>query len=259
MIKEIGMQDGPRFISLSGKGGSGKTTTISLLLAALLRQGKLRDILVIDADPDANLARTLGVEVTWTVGNLVDKRKKELDELGGSGTKMRFLVWDALCQGPGFDLLVMGRSSGEGCYCSVNTVLGSIFEDIVSKYECVLIDFDAGIEHFSRRACNPADTLIITCDPSRLSFDTAGRIVELVRELSLPYERIYTLGCRYTPEQRPRFYEMTARAGLTPLGLIEYDLDIVDRNLTGKSLLDLDHNSPAMVTAECILDELIFD
>ena len=70
----------------------------------------------------------------------------------------------------------------------MNSFLNAVLRETVSKDDLVLIDFDAGLEHFSRRAGSPGDTLIVTCDPSKLSFDTAGRIRELIDELSLPYE-----------------------------------------------------------------------
>lgn len=250
------MKKPTRFISFSGKGGSGKTTTASLFLSLLLRREGTPEILVIDADPDANLADTLGVAVKQTLGKVLDKRKKEMDEPDNAGTRLRFLMWDAICQGPGFDFLVMGRSTGAGCYCSVNSFLNSVLEETVSKYDLVLIDFDAGLEHFSRRAGNPCDTLVVTCDPSKLSFDTAGRIRALIDELALPYENQYLIGSCFAPAQHSFFHDLAAQTGLDALGMIPFDPEIEEKNMAGKALLSLEPDNPALRISEKLMAPL---
>jgi CO dehydrogenase maturation factor len=246
-----------RLVSFSGKGGSGKTTTASLVLASALRRGLFRDILVIDADPDANLSQTLDIQVNRTLGQVLDQRVMELDEPGGGGTKLRFSVWDTLSHGEGFDFLVMGRTTGQGCYCPVNSVLNRVMEETASMYDLVLIDFDAGIEHFSRRAGNPGDTLVITCDPSRLSFETAKRIKSLVEELSLPYDRQYMVGCRFDPDQEEIFMRLTEQTGIEHFGIIPCDPEIAARNLSGEGLLSLDSNNPSLKKAGELLTRIV--
>ena len=67
-------------IAISGKGGTGKTTTAALLIKSLVRQtGK--SVLAVDADPNACLALALGVE---THGAVADVREEMLEK------KLRF-------------------------------------------------------------------------------------------------------------------------------------------------------------------------
>lgn len=245
-----------RIISLSGKGGSGKTTITSLLLSAALKQGDFEDILVIDADPDANLSTTLNIQVQTTVGQVVDKRKKELEETV-LGTKLRFSLWDAINHGNGFDFLVMGRTTGAGCYCNVNEVLSSIIDETISMYDLILIDFDAGLEHFSRKSANAGDTLLIICDPSYLSFETAKRIKDMVNELSLPYDKQYVIGCRYDQERQDQFFKMADEIGLTTLGLVYFDQEIAARNLLGKDLISIEEDNPSLKTVRGFLETIL--
>lgn len=232
------MKRNTRVISFSGKGGSGKTTMASLFLSVLLKMKNNDRLLVIDADPDANLSRTIGVKVDRTVGQQMDKRKHELDE-SEQGPKLRFSIWDTICQGSGFDLLVMGRSKGEGCYCAINSALTSILHETIKMYDVVIIDHDAGLEHFSRRSGSPTDTLIVTCDPSSLSFDTAKRIKSMIEELGLPYTHQYIVGCRYSEAQKGIFTTLAKETGFEVLGLIPINQEIADLNLLGKDLLSL--------------------
>ncbi len=246
-----------RLVAFSGKGGTGKTTCCSLLLAAVLRSRRFEEILVIDADPDANLSRTLGITAERTIGQVVDARHEELDRAAARGTKLRFSLWDAIVHGPGFDFLVMGRTTGEGCYCAVNSVLTDNLAETLAMYDLIMIDFDAGLEHFSRGSGNPADALIINCDPSRLSFDTAKRIADLVEELSLPYERLYLAGCRFPPDEEVLFQRLAEETGIEPLGMIPYDAQVASRNLAGLDQLSLPADNPAFRAAELMLQTLM--
>ncbi len=250
------MNKNVRVISFSGKGGSGKTTTASMFLSVLLRMNRKDRLLIIDADPDANLSKTLDVTVEKTVGQLMDKRKYELDERE-QGPKLRFSVWDSISHGEGFDLLVMGRSRGEGCYCAINSVLTSILIETIKMYDIVIIDHDAGLEHFSRKSGSPTDTLIVTCDPSRLSFDTARRIKSMVTELSLPYTHQYLVGCRYGADQKEMFETMAQEIGFDVLGLVPQDQEIASLNLMGESLLHLTPDNTALKIVAGMVEKVI--
>ncbi|MHA2268858.1 MAG: nucleotide-binding protein, partial [Promethearchaeota archaeon] len=52
-----------KIVSFSGKGGVGKSTLLVLMLKYLLEKYDNLDILVIDADPDANIGDIIGRDI----------------------------------------------------------------------------------------------------------------------------------------------------------------------------------------------------
>jgi CO dehydrogenase maturation factor len=161
-------------ISVSGKGGVGKTTLTALLTRIMIGNAK-RSLLVVDADPVLNLPRALGIEVPDTVGSIATRLRKSIDDgaISGAVAKQDVLegeIFEALIEGEKFDFLAMGRTEGEGCYCFVNRLLTQILDRLSQNYEITLMDMSAGLEHLSRRTNRNVDILIIVVDASRAAY-----------------------------------------------------------------------------------------
>jgi CO dehydrogenase maturation factor len=236
-------------ISISGKGGTGKTTVSALLVKWLIQNTDIIT-LVVDADPATNLPDVLGVEIQRTVGQSSKelKDKIEVGSLSPTLSKQDILeanVFQTLIEEDRFDLLAMGRSEGEGCYCFVNNVLTRILDTLTRNYEVTILDMEAGLEHLSRRTDRDVDTMIIVTDPSRMGLETAKRIKELVDEVHIDVKRIYLIGNRFTPEMDDLLRKSADEIGLEYGGIIPVDENVMTFNLTGKPLLELPDNSPA--------------
>ena len=136
------------------------------------------------------------------------------DPQAGCGL-LREEIFQRIQPGDGFDYLVMGRTTGEGCYCPLNSALKLILEETVKMYDLVLIDFDAGLEHFSR-GTDTGEVLVVVTDPSRMGFETARRIRELTEELGRTYASRFLVGCRFTPKMEKAFYTYAATTDSSP-------------------------------------------
>jgi len=247
-------------VSVSGKGGTGKTTVTALLLRALLRYTQ-RSVLVVDADPVMNLPRILGVKVDQTVGDAATKLRRQIDEgaLPPGVSKQDMLegeVYEGLVEGSRFDFLAMGRPEGEGCYCYVNRVLAQILDTITSNYDVTLMDMTAGLEHFSRRTDRNVDVLLVVIDPSLMAFEAALRIRDLAKEVHIDFKHIWVVANRYpasvAEEAAAGLERRLADEGLELAGLIPADDQVAAYNLQGKPLLELPDDSPAVQAAEAI-------
>jgi len=248
-------------IAVSGKGGVGKTTTTALMIKILSEQKNRRSILAIDANPDTNLPDLLGTSVNKTVGTVTDDLKKaiEKDEIPFGMTKEAILesrIFEILKETPNFDLLVMGRGEGEGCYCPVNAFLAHIIDRLAKNYDLTLMDMEAGLEHLSRRTDRDVDIMIIVTDPSSMGIQTAKRIKELAKEVHIKFKKTYLIGNRFKPEMENTLKEEAQKLGIEFAGIIPPDENVSTYNMTGKPLTQLPNNSPALLSMKKILTQI---
>lgn len=178
-------------IAVAGKGGTGKTTTCGMLIDYLVKNKK-GTVLAVDADANANLNEVLGVEVETTLGDIrEDMAQAELAEVSpipAGMTKQEYAEYRfnaALTEEDDYDLLVMGRTQGKGCYCYVNGVLQAQLQKYVGNYKYMVIDNEAGLEHIARGTLPKVDILLLVSDCSRRGIQAVGRIAKMVEELHL--------------------------------------------------------------------------
>jgi len=248
-------------IAVSGKGGVGKTTVTALMARILSETNPEKNVLVIDANPDSNLADVLGIPVTRTVGMVTEELRKSLEksEIPPTMTKEDILetrIFEILYETPTFDLLVMGRGEGEGCYCPVNAFLAHIVDRLMGNYDLTLMDMEAGLEHLSRRTDRDVDIMIVVTDPSSMGLMTAQRVKEVAKEVHIDFKKFYLIGNRWTPEMEPMLEEEAKKLGYEFVGIIPTDDNIFTHNLTGKPLLDLPKDSPAIPAVKQILTRI---
>ena len=247
-------------ISVSGKGGVGKTTT-SALLTRIVTEKTKRDLLVVDADPVMNLPRALGIEVSKSVGSIATGLRKDIDEgsIGGEVAKQDVLegeIFESLIEDPKFDFLAMGRTEGEGCYCYVNRLLTQILDTLSKNYEITLMDMSAGLEHLSRRTNRNVDILIIVVDPSRAAFEAALRIRDLAKEVHIEFKKIVVIGNRFPQDMEEDLRNQFDAEGMYLIGMIPSDDELSKANYRGEPLFELDAESPAVKAVETIAEKL---
>ncbi len=226
-------------IAIAGKGGTGKTT-IAALLVRVMKERRMGSLLAIDADPNSNLAELLGVRVEHTIGSILDEIAVHPEKIPQDMSKDRFLeyqVLTALCEEDGFDILTMGRPEGPGCYCYVNNVLRGIIGKLILDYNYVIVDNEAGLEHFSRRTTRSADALVVISDPGAYGLRTAQRIFGLVKELKIPVKKSFLMINRLSGQLEN---EKIKNSDLTFLGSIPQDEKIQELSLNGNNILQLD-------------------
>jgi CO dehydrogenase maturation factor len=251
-------------IAVAGKGGTGKTTLTGLLIDYLVKMGE-GPILAVDADANANLNEVLGEDVEDTIGKIreaVSQRSLSGDSFPGGMLKAEYLKYrlnTAVTEGNGYDMIVMGRSQGSGCYCYVNGVLKAQIDSLSDNYKYLIIDNEAGMEHLSRKVVQNIDTLFLISDCSRRGIQAVGRIRELVDELNLKVGQIFLIVNR-APEGKLNdgILEEIDKQGLSLLGVVPVDNMIFEYDSNGKPLVKLPEDSLAKKALNDILSKIEF-
>ncbi len=246
-------------IAVAGKGGSGKTSVASLIIRYLKNNG-LEPILAIDADPNANLGDSLGVDIKRTVGSIITTFNSEKINIPPGMTKEAYLEYrlnDALVESKGLDLLTMGRGEGPECYCYPNLLLRKFADSLTGNYAYVVMDNEAGMEHLSRRTTQNIDVLLILSDHSVKGVRTVARIRDLVSELNLVVNRQGVI-INFAPAKlAPLVSEELARLEIEPAALIPEDEEIYKYDLELKPLLELPDSSKAVRAVNDLMAELL--
>ena len=179
----------PRTIAVAGKGGVGKTTTCGMIIDYLCKK-KNGPVLVVDADANSNLNEVLGVEVETSLGQIREEMAQA--ELKGTipagmtkADYADFKFSSALVEDDDFDMLVMGRTQGKGCYCYVNGVLKTQVDKYAKNYSYIVMDNEAGMEHIARGTLPHVDVMLLVSDCSRRGVQAVARIAEMVVDMNL--------------------------------------------------------------------------
>ena len=208
--------------------------------------------MAVDADANSNLNEVLGVEVQLTLGALreeIAQAELKVDNpipLGMS--KKDYTDWkfnSAIVEEDDYDMLVMGRSPGQGCYCFVNDLLRAQIMQCAQNYKYVVVDNEAGLEHISRGTLPKMDTLLLVSDCSRRGVQAAGRIAALMKELDMKPEKTGVIINRAPDGVLDEgTWDEIEKQGLSLLGVIPQDETVYRYDCDGRPLVELPGDSP---------------
>jgi CO dehydrogenase maturation factor len=231
--------------AVAGKGGVGKTTICALIIRSLIDKGRI-PVLALDADANSNLNELLGVSINKTVGAEREEFKAKAQRLDAGVHKdelVEMKVHESLIESKYFDLLVMGRGEGPGCYCYANTLFRKYMDILQNSYKYIVMDNEAGMEHLSRRTTQNINFLFIVSDSSPRGIEAAARIRDLAIELKLKIGQIFLIVNRVNGKIDKRTQDIIALKGFETYFQLPQDKDIQEMDLSGNSVFELPQNS----------------
>ncbi|VVB93960.1 Iron-sulfur cluster carrier protein [uncultured archaeon] len=245
-------------IAISGKGGVGKTTISGTLARLLSRKGY--DVLAIDADPSMNLASALGIK---NPPKPLTDFKELIDERAGGpagffklNPKVDDIVEKFGVTGPdNVKLLVMGtvERGGSGCMCPASSFLKALLRHVILNLNSVVVlDMEAGVEHLGRGTTRGIDIMLIVVEPGARSVETAGRIVELARQIDIrKFGAVINKAGGEVKEIKIRLDGY----GIPVIGTIPYDTALVQADM--ENIAPIDKGGAALEAIKEICERLI--
>ncbi len=210
-----------------------------------------------DADANANLNEVLGLEVETTLGEAREGLKDGVPPGMTRDVYMEYKVAESLIEAEGYDLIVMGRPEGPGCYCHANTLLSRFMEMLCENYRIIVMDNEAGMEHISRLVARRADILLIISDPTQRGVLAAKRIRDLARELKLGIKNDYVIINRVNGELPAAIKAAVKAAGLNLAGCVPEDELIAQYDTEGRPTIELPDNARSVVALNQIFKAIV--
>ena len=205
-------------VLVCGKGGSGKSTIAALLANSMSKRGY--EVLVVDSDEsNYGLHRQLGLELPSYFMDYFGGKKEMISKMMAAfpkGEKVELFDkrWgleeiprDYLTQKGGIRLLAIGKIEdfGEGCACPMGALSKMFLDNLdVDGKEAVIVDTEAGIEHFGRGVEQGCDVILAVLDPSYESLQLSKKIAEISKNIGKP---LYFVLNRVNPERKAAMLE----------------------------------------------------
>ncbi len=249
-----------KVIAVAGKGGTGKTAIAALLIRSIIEASNDDVcILAVDADADSNLPDALGISYDKSVGDIREELldAKQHDVTLDVRSKFEGKIAEIIEETDYFDLLVMGRPEGPGCYCPVNHILRLTIDTLAKNYDYVVIDCEAGLEHLSRRTTTDVDTMIVVLDTTLKSIKTALRLKKIADEIDVDVRRMFVIANKIPDGYEGTIKEEARGYGIEVDGIIPFDPQIVDYDTRGKPVMDLPDDSVSVTAMKRITSQII--
>jgi CO dehydrogenase maturation factor len=236
-------------IAVCGKGGSGKSTVVALLARSLQDRGTR--VLVVDSDEsNPGLYRVLGFEQRPTpLLELVGGKKQVFPTFSDEAapresllTRKAFRITDLpddyVVERDGIGLVCIGKilQSLEGCACPMGVLSREFLKRLsLQEDEMVVVDMEAGVEHFGRGVETSIDGVLIVTEPSFDSLELAEKISALAAEVGV--ERVWAvLNKTGSEEIASRVRKELEGKNISVIGSIGYEPEIFEAGLEGRPI-----------------------
>lgn len=186
-------------LAVCGKGGSGKSIVTALLARNLVKKGK--QVLVVDSDEsNSSLYRILGfanapvplMELVGGKNNVKDKLRSAsqggVNIMQQESLNIQEIPENHIQGENGLNLVSVGKihQSMEGCACPMGVLSREFLKKIsLQENQELIVDMEAGIEHFGRGLESSLDSVLTVVEPSRESLNLAGKMQELCNQAGI--------------------------------------------------------------------------
>jgi CO dehydrogenase maturation factor len=241
-------------IIATGKGGVGKTTTLSALCLMMAREGK--KVIVFDTDPSMNLAMTFGIPFDAVSTITEDKAaiSEDIEEHGIEESAPEILEEHSVLTEDGIRIVIMGaiEHGGDGCLCSAISTIGMLLEytEGLGEYDIALVDSQAGPEVLGRGLASEFDLNLILTEPTTKSSEVSRQVLKLGNDLGVK-DSLMVVNMIDEPEDVARTADMVKISKDRAIG-IRFDRCVVKADRAGELLPDVYPDSDAVADLRAV-------
>jgi len=249
----------PLIVSITGKGGVGKSIVTTLIAKAISTSYKYK-LLLIDADPThphlSKMVKLIPEKSLEKIrADLIENTISKKEDIQTLAETIDFQVYDAIKESKDFSLFSIGQPEGPGCFCPSNTLLRKVIESISSDFDIVLIDCEAGLEQINRMVIKSVDILLIVTDISLRSVETAKSISESAKKFT-NYKKLGVIVNRVRGEIHSVLNKLE-EFELPVLTLIPEDDLLTKFDLEGKPIIDISEASISFQKIKQNIDSIL--
>lgn len=230
-------------LSVCGKGGSGKSTVVSLLSSAALSKG-LKTLVVDSDESNSGLFRMLGFEdppvpLMELVGGKQGLKEKmsQSDVLTEAEIKIKNIPPQHICKKDGLMLVSIGKilQALEGCACPMGVLSREFLNKLrLAENEIAIVDMEAGVEHFGRGLDTGIDSVVLVVEPSYESLTLSGKIKGLAREMQ---KNLWAVLNKISSDSlAAKLEEELKKREIETIGIIPYDSAVFTACLEGNPI-----------------------
>jgi CO dehydrogenase maturation factor len=228
-------------ISVCGKGGSGKSTIVTLLANEAVARGY--QVLVVDSDEsNSGLFRMLGfdrspVPLMELAGGKksLKRRMRQPNVLAETKIATTQIPEPHLLKRDSLKLVAIGKilQSLEGCACPMGVLSREFLKKLaLAKDELVIVDMEAGVEHFGRGVETSIDGVLVVIEPSFESLELAGRIHGLATGIGISHVRAI-LNKMPSDDIAAKLNKELVKRGIDVIGCIHHDPEVFKSSMEG--------------------------
>jgi len=228
-------------ISVCGKGGSGKSTVVALLAGEATKKGYR--VLVVDSDEsNAGLFRMLGFEqppvpLMESLGGKkgLKERMSQPGVLTESDISIESIPYPYLLNRGKLLLVSIGKilQSLEGCACPMGVLSREFLKKLnLKEDELVIVDTEAGVEHFGRGVEDSLDAVLIVVEPSFESLELAAKIKDMAAGIGI--KKVWAVLNKVpSPDIASKLEGELARRNVNIISCIQHDPEVFKSSLEG--------------------------
>jgi CO dehydrogenase maturation factor len=229
-------------IAVCGKGGSGKSTIVSLLANEARARGYR--VLVVDSDEsNSGLFRMLGfdhppVPLMELVGGKTGLKQKmaQPNVLSETQIATEQIPGQYLLQRDGLMLVAIGKilQSLEGCACPMGVLSREYLKKLtLQEEELAIVDMEAGVEHFGRGVDTSIDSIFVVVEPPLESVNVGQKIHDLASGIGI--SNVWAIMNKVPSEEiAARLKAALKERHIEVVGCIYFDADIFGSSLEGR-------------------------